>query len=219
MPRLWIAIALVAVAAVVQGCGPSIPTRFVLERDVGHLAYRRYQRVLDVEFPISGNEAVGHTATYVLRSAHGEPPYVNVFVTVYTNATGLAADLRRQVQTLTSYEVTVSDVGGGLGWVLEGGAGDSWIAWVSGNHIVKVGGTADAAHTREIVSEYMGLYPSDLDAHGRARPGTTSAGEAAGEVTVETEELAMPHSLAGEEDDATLPGSDRPASETAPAVP
>jgi hypothetical protein len=186
----------------IAGCGPSLPARFVLERDVGHLSYRRYQRVLDVEFPVAGNSAVGHTATYVYRSDHGEPPYVNVFVTVYTNAPGLAADVRRQVQSLTSYEVSVEDVGGGRGWVLDGGPGDRWIVWVSGSHVVKVGGTTDAERTREMVSAYMSMYPSDLDEHGRARPGTTSAGDATGEVTVETEELEMPHSLEGEEEAA-----------------
>jgi hypothetical protein len=185
---------------VVAGCGPSLPARFVLERDVGHLSYRRYQRVLDVEFPIAGNSAVGHTATYVYRSEHGEPPYVNVFVTVYTTAPGLAADVRRQVQSLTSYEVSVEDVGGGRAWVLDGGPGDSWIVWVSNNHVVKIGGTADAAHTREIVSTYMGMYASDLDEHGRARAGTASFGDATGETTVEQEELEMPHSLQGEEE-------------------
>lgn len=188
-----------ALFAVAAGCGPSIPARFVLERDIGSLSYRRYQRVLDVEFPVEGNAAVGHTATYVRRSARGEVPYVNVFVTVYATAPGLSAEIRRQVRTLGSYEVRVADVGG-RAWSLDGGEGDRWFLWVSSNRVVKIGGLADEALVRTVVSEYMGLYPSDLDEHGRARPGAPSAGDAQGERTVESEELELPRSLSSEED-------------------
>lgn len=191
----------VAVAiAVIAGCGPSIPARFVLERDIGSLSYRRYQRVLDVEFPVEGNAAVGHTATYVRRSARGEVPYVNVFVTAYESAPGLTAEIRRQVRTLESYDVGVADVGG-RAWSLDGGEGDRWFLWVSASRVVKVGGLADDALLRSVVSEYMGMYPSDLDEHGRARDGAPSAGEARGEEGVESEDLELPRSLASEDGD------------------
>lgn len=191
---------LAACGVALAGCGPSIPTRYVLERDIGELSYRRYQRVLDVEFPVEGNAAVGHTATYVRRSSRGEIPYVNVFVTVYEAAPGLSAEVRRQVRSLGSYDVAVVDVGG-RAWSLDGGDGDRWMLWVSGSRVVKVGGVADDALVRSVVSEYMGLYPSDLDERGRAREGTASAGDAS-ERQLADEDLELPRSLtSGEGDD------------------
>ena len=196
-----------ALLAVIVGCGPSYPARYVLERDVGPLSYRRYQRVLDVEFPVAGNDAVGHTATYVRRSDRGEPPYVNAFVTVYDHPRSLAAEIRHQVQSLESYEIEVADVGGGRAWRLDGGTDDRWIVWVSSRFVVKIGGSASDPLIHEVVSSYMGMYPSDLDDHGRAREGAASAGEAVGEVDVDQEHMEMPHSLGGEGDTAATPAT------------
>ena len=161
------------------GCGPSIPTRYVLERDVDGWSYRRYQRVLDVEVAIEGNPAVGHTATYVQRPGRTERavPFANVFVSVYERPAGLAAEVRRQVRELASYEVEVRELAGGRVFYLDAGPGDRWALWVSGRHVVKVG-ASDAADDvpAAIVGAYMSIYPSDLDEHGRARDGTASAG-------------------------------------------
>ena len=171
-------IALLAVLA--AGCGSSIPTRFVLERDVEGWSYRRYQRVLDVEVPIEGNAAVGHTATYVQRASRGSDtvPFASVFVTVYGEPRGLSAEVRRVLRSLGSYDAEVRAYGGGHVWYLDGGEGDRWALWVSGPHVVKVGAGGDLARVpEELVATYMGIYPSDLDAHGRARPGTRSEGE------------------------------------------
>lgn len=193
--------------AMVAGCGPSYPTRYVVERDVGPLSYRRYQRVLDVEFPVAGNDAVGHTATYVRRSDRGEPPFVNVFVTVYDHPASLTAEVRHQVQSLESYDVQVADVGGGRAWQLDGGSDDRWTLWVSSRFVVKIGGNASEALLREVISTYMGIYPSDLDEHGRAREGTQSAGDAVGEVGVEQEQMEMPQSLGGEGERTSTPAT------------
>jgi hypothetical protein len=193
--------------ALIAGCGPSYPTRYVVERDVGPMSYRRYQRVLDVEFPVVGNDAVGHTATYVRRSDHGEPPYVNVFVTVYDHPASLTAEVRHQVQSLESYDVEVADVGGGRGWRLDGGTDDRWIVWVSSRFVVKIGGNAPEALMHDVVSAYMGIYPSDLDEHGRARDGTPSAGDASAETTVEQEQMEMPRSLGGESETSSTPAT------------
>jgi hypothetical protein len=201
--RAW-ATAACLLLGTIAGCGPSIPTRFVVERDIGSLSYRRYQRVLDVEFPVEGNDAVGHTATYVRRSSRGEVPYVNVFVTAYASAPGLTAEIRRQVRTLGSYDVSVADVGGGRAWALDGGDGDEWVLWVSGSHVVKIGGVADEQLVRAVVSEYMGVYPSDLDERGHARAGTPSAGDAQA-TSVEEEDLELPRSLTS---DAQSAGGD-----------
>ncbi|MEZ4339267.1 MAG: hypothetical protein R3B82_21815 [Sandaracinaceae bacterium] len=177
MRKLWLAVGLLAA---LPGCGPSIPTRFVLERDVDGWAYRRYQRVLDVELAIEGNPAVGHTATYVRRASRtsDQVPFANVFVSVYERPEGLAAEVRRLVRGLASYESEVRDYGGGRVWYLDAGPGDRWCLWVSGNHVVKVGASETQEDVpEEIVSAYMGIYSSDLDEHGRAREGTPSAGE------------------------------------------
>lgn len=175
LPRALVAVLLVSLA-LVAGCGPSIPARYVIERDIGHFAYRRYQRVLDVELAIEGNSAEGHTATYVRRTGT-DVEYVNAFVTVYANPAGLAAEVRRLVRSLASYDVSVVDMGGRV-FRLDAGEGDRWVLWVSGGRVVKVGGTASEDLTREVVSEYIGTYPSDLDENGRARPGTLSFGDA-----------------------------------------
>lgn len=168
----------VPLALALEACGPSIPARFVIERDLGELSYRRYQRVLDVELPVEGNAAVGHTATYVRRTDTAGVPYVNAFVTVYDHAPGLTADIRAHLESLASYRSSVVDVEGGRAFALDGGPNDRWWLWVSANRVVKVGGTADEALTRRVISAYMGVYPSDLDEHGRARDGTASAGRA-----------------------------------------
>ncbi|GAB4204871.1 MAG: hypothetical protein OHK0013_20190 [Sandaracinaceae bacterium] len=190
--------ALVAVVTLAAGaCGPAIPARYVIERDVGELSYRRYQRVLDVELPVEGNAAVGHTATYVRRSGAGAVPYVNAFVTVYDHAPGLAAEIRALVDSLSSYEVEVVDIEGGRAFALDGGGDDRWWLWVSANRVVKIGGSADEALVRSVISAYMNLYPSDLDPHGRAREGTASAGAAASRAPAR-EELDLPQSLRGD---------------------
>jgi hypothetical protein len=192
-------------------CGPSIPARYVLERDVGELSYRRYQRVLDVELPVEGNAAVGHTATYVRRSDETSVPYVNAFVTVYDHAPGLAAEIRAHLDTLASYHVEVVDIEGGRAFALDGGPSDRWWLWVSANRVVKIGGTADEGLVRHVISAYMGVYPSDLDEHGRAREGTPSAGRAESREPVREEGLDMPQSLRGSgEDDSSAASSGAP---------
>jgi hypothetical protein len=189
--------AVAVLLAFVIGCGPSYPPRFVLERDVGRLSYRRYQRVLDVEFPVEGNDAVGHTATYVRRTGGRDVPFVTVFVTVYDHAEGLASVVRRQARSLGSYEVRVVDEGG-RAFLLDGGPGDTWYLWVSSNHVVKVGGAAPNDWVRQVVREYMHTYSSDLDEHGRARAGAASAGEveaSSGEAPASEVEMELPRSL------------------------
>ncbi|MGF1464866.1 MAG: hypothetical protein ACFCGT_01930 [Sandaracinaceae bacterium] len=170
--------AAVAVAAI--GCGGGPPARYVVERDIGAWTYRRYQRVLDVEIAIAGNPAVGHTATYVRRPSRRSTrvPFVTVFVTVYEEPTGLSAEVRRQVRGLSTYEAAVDARHGAYAWALDAGPGDRWVLWVSRNRVVKVGTSEELeAPPPDIVATYLGLYPSDLGPHGRARPGATSGGE------------------------------------------
>lgn len=181
----------------VEACGGSLPARFVIEHDLGDLSYRRYQHVLDVELPVEGNAAEGHTATYVRREPSGAIPYVNVFVTVYDHAPGLAAEIRQHVSSLASYTFSVVDLEGGRMFALDGGSDDRWWLWVSGNRVVKVGGTADEALVRRVLGAYLSVYPSDLDEHGRARDGTPSAGAATASTPASEGELDLPSSLRG----------------------
>ncbi len=190
-------LALLCVSSGLWACGPSIPARYVIEHDLDALSYRRYQRVLDVELPVEGNAAVGHTATYVRRSDEATVPYVNAFVTVYEHGPGLAAEIRGHLDSLASYQLSVVDIEGGRAFALDGGPSDRWWLWVSANRVVKIGGTADEALVRRVISAYMGMYPSDLDERGRAREGTESAGQAATREPAREEGLDLPQSLRG----------------------
>jgi hypothetical protein len=171
---------LLVLLVLLPACSTALPTRYVLERDVGEWRYRVYQRVLDVEIAVEGNEAVGHTATYVRRGDRRtrSVPVANAFVAVYAEPAQLTAQVRRQLRQLESYELEVRDYGGGRVFYLDGGEGDRWALWVSGRHVVKVGAAEGEDEVpRDLVSAYMSLYPSDLDESGRARDGTPSAGE------------------------------------------
>lgn len=171
-------------------CAPNIPPRFVLERDIDDLAYRRYQHVLDVEFLVPDNPAEGHTATYVRRGA-GDVVFATAFVTVYEKSAALTAAIREQIEELGTYDVAVVKREGEWMWELRGEA--PWLLWVSGRYLVKLGGPAGGEIPEELIEAYADLYPSDLDEHGRAREGTASAGNIQSEE--EAEELGMPQSL------------------------
>jgi hypothetical protein len=170
-------------------CAATVPDRYVVERDLGAWSYRRYQRTLDVEFPIEGNAAVGHTAVYIERT-EGDAPLrtAAAFVTVYERAEALTAEVSEQLATLGTYDRSVDKVSGHWVWRLDGG-GDTWLLWVSGAYLVKVG-IQDGDVPDALARRYLAVYRSDLDAHGRARPGRPSAGksrrerEEAGEETM-----------------------------------
>lgn len=158
-------------------CGPKLPPRFVVERDLGPYRYRRYQQVLDVDVPIQGNPAVGHTATYVRA---GRPVrVVPVFVTKYTRARGLTDTVRTRLRQTTSYDVLTREVDGSYVYRMQGESGDTWLCWVSGPFFVKVGAAEGEQEVAEdIVETYLDVYPSDFDDKGRARKDAASAGAA-----------------------------------------
>jgi hypothetical protein len=155
-------------------CSTTLPSRMVLEHDLGPYAYRRYQRTLDVEFPVAENAAVGHTATYVRR--HGDHPLLaTAFVTVFDHPAGLSAELLERLESLGTYERSVVKVSGE--WVHQLESGDEhWLVWVSGRHVVKLGAPPGRDVPDDIADAYLDLYPSDLDEHGRAEEGSASAG-------------------------------------------
>lgn len=170
----------------VAACGPNIPDRFVLERDVDGLRFRRYQRVLDVELVVESNSAEGHIATYVVTGAD-EPRLVTAFVTVYDHPASLAAEVRVRLATLASYQQSVEKREGAYMHVLREGD-EEWLLWVSGRHVVKLGAAVDGVPD-ELVEAYLDPYPSDLDARGRARRRADSAGEAASESEEEDDDV------------------------------
>jgi hypothetical protein len=179
-PRTALTVARVALltafAMLLAACGASLPRRFVVERDVGAFAFRRYQRVLDVEMPIEGNSAEGHTATYVRRGRGRTVSVVTAFVTVYARAASLGAEIGEALRGLAAYQVGVGRVSGAHVWKLEGNQGDRWIAWVSGRYFVKLGAAPGEEVPDDIAETYLKLYPSDLGEDGRSREGTASAG-------------------------------------------
>jgi hypothetical protein len=182
------------VASLGVGCGASIPVRYVLERDIGDFQYRRYQKVLDVEFPVEGNAGVGHTASYVRRGHTEEVAFATAFVTVYEKPASLVAEVRDRLDTLGTYEVTVGELSGGRVFWLDGGD-DRWALWVSGRYVVKLGAPRGEEIPNNIASDYMGIYPSDLDEHGRAKDGAASAGPSHRQREEQSQELDMPAHL------------------------
>lgn len=161
-----------------SACGASLPKRFVVEQDLGDQVFRRYQQVLDVEFPVEGNAAEGHTATYIRRTDDQDVRFTTAFVTVYAKPAGLAAEIKARIGTLSTYDVKVRELAGEYVWWLDGGE-DRWAVWVSGRYVVKLGAPPGKKKIPEDVLEaYLDLYPSDLNEWGRAREGTRSAGAA-----------------------------------------
>jgi hypothetical protein len=169
--------ALLAFAALLLGCHPALPARYVVERGVGDYDYRRYQRVLDVEWLVPDNPGEGHTAVYVRRDgAPGEGMHLaSAFVSVYEHAASLTAEVKERLEGLGSYDVRVVEREGERVWLLDGG-GDRWLLWVSGRFVVKLGAHGGGEPPEALVARYLDLYPSDLDEHGRARPDAASAG-------------------------------------------
>jgi hypothetical protein len=160
-------------------CGPKLPPRYVLEHDVGSYKFRRYQQVLDVEIGIADNAAVGHTATYVRTGK--QVRVAPVFVTVYQKPAGLAETIRQRLRSMDSYTFDIVKNSGAYMFRMrgEGQGGESWLLWVSGAQLVKIGAPAGEAEVpRVLLEDYLEQYPSDLDDHGKAREGRSSAGPA-----------------------------------------
>jgi hypothetical protein len=96
----------------VAACGASLPPRYVIEHDLGPFAYRRYQKSLEIEVPIAGNQATGHTASYLRRGASDSVAVVTAFVTVYTKPHALAAEARGALENLSGYTLKPSELTG-----------------------------------------------------------------------------------------------------------
>jgi len=194
LPALALLLLSLAAPSLLIACSAALPTRMVVEHDLGAYSYRRYQRTLDVEFAIEGNAAVGHTATYVRR--HGDHPLLaTAFVTVYDHAASLSAELLERLESLGTYDRSMVRVSGE--WVHRLESGDEvWLVWASGAHIVKLGAPRGRDMPEDVADAYLDLYPSDLDEHGRAEEDAESAGPSQTQHEEEGElELELPSTL------------------------
>ncbi len=166
----------VGIFLLIGGCAASLPSRYVVEDDLGAWSYRRYQRILDIEFPLPGTSAEGHTATYI-RRRKGTIPVATAFVTLYKNPASLAAHVRDRVQSLVTYDAKIKRMRGQNVWWLDGGD-QKWAMWISGPFLVKLGAPRGADELPDVLlATYLARYSSDLNKHGRARKGAASAGE------------------------------------------
>ncbi len=159
-------------------CAPKLPPRYVVEKDVGNYKFRRYQQVLDVELAIDGNPAVGHTATYVRggKTIRVAP----VFITVYQQAKGLTETARQRLRSMDGYSFEIQKLQGEYVYKMRGKAGDTWLLWVSGPQLIKLGAPEGEREVpEELLSLYLDQYPSDFDDKGKAKEGAASAGVAA----------------------------------------
>ncbi|HET6335335.1 MAG TPA: hypothetical protein VFG30_19050 [Polyangiales bacterium] len=184
-----------AILVLACGCGSSLPPRYVIEHDLGPFAYRRYQKSLEVEVPIEGNPATGHTASYLRRGASDSVAVVTAFVTVYQKPTALAAEARAALENLTGYTLKPSELAGENVWVLEGPGRERWCVWVSTQRVVKIGVQPGQEFPEPVLNAYLGMYPSDLDEHGAANADAPSAGKAKAQVESDADELAVPRDL------------------------
>ncbi|HEY2735228.1 MAG TPA: hypothetical protein VGI70_14630 [Polyangiales bacterium] len=169
--------ALIALTLMAAACGSALPSRYVIEHDLGAYAFRRYQKSFDIEIPIADNAATGYTAAYLQRTGRDQVDVITAFVTVYARANALAAEAHTSLSTLAGYTLKNAELSGQNVWLLEGNGREHWCIWVSENRIVKIGAPNDRAFPEAVIDAYAALYPSDLNEHGSARPDAASAGQ------------------------------------------
>lgn len=169
--------AVVLMLGLVAACATARPARYVVERDLGPYFYRRYQKTLDVEFVVAGNAATGHTATYLQREG-SSPEFASAFVSVYERPQSLCAEISEGVAKLERYERKIAELEDGYAWRLTR-FDEHWVLWVSGRHVVKLGAPRGEEVPQALAAAYMDTYPSELDAHGRAREDAECRGPSA----------------------------------------
>jgi hypothetical protein len=158
---------LILAAALAFGCAHDAPPPDrVVQEDIGDWAYRRFQKVEDIEIVLPGNPGVGFTAVYQRRETVGKPQVGRsdlavAFVTEYEHAQGLAGEIAERVHKLEGYKVK-ADKRGGVKVLVLTGDGDAWAFWPSRNFLVKVGGPETRDPPTPLIKAYGALYPSDL---------------------------------------------------------
>jgi hypothetical protein len=163
---------LMVVVVAAAGCGghPPIPTRGVVEGDLGSWKFRRFQGpLLDVEVWVDGNKAEAYTASYVTEAAEkrgrvDDKDIVNVFVTKYEREDGIVRETVRLVRRLAAekgYKVDENKIGGARALTITG-EGEAWVMWPSHQYVVKVGGRGRDTVPPAMVETYADRYPSQL---------------------------------------------------------
>src|SRR4051794_41278510 len=163
---------LVAWVVAAVGCGghPPIPTRGVVEGDLGSWKFRRFQGpLLDVEVWVEGNKAEAYSASYITADAEKRgriegKDLVNVFVTRYQTAEGVVRATVKLVRRLAAdngYQVEEDKIGGARTLLITG-RGEAWVIWPSSRYVVKVGGRGRKDVPASMVEPYVDRYPSQL---------------------------------------------------------
>ena len=163
---------LVAGAVAAVGCGghPPIPTRGVVEADLGSWKFRRFQGpLLDVEVWVEGNKAEAYSASYITADAEKrgrieDRDLVNVFVTRYQSPEGVVratVKLARRLAADNGYQVEEDKIGGARALSITG-RGEAWVMLPSSRYVVKVGGRGRTDVPASMVEPYVDRYPSQL---------------------------------------------------------
>lgn len=163
---------LVAWTVAAVGCGghPPVPTRGVVEADLGSWKFRRFQGpLLDVEVWVEGNKAEAYSASYITADAEkrgriADRDLVNVFVTRYESPEGVVratVKLARRLAADNGYQVEEDKIAGGRALSITG-RGEAWVMWPSSRYVVKVGGRGRTDVPASMVEPYVDRYPSQL---------------------------------------------------------
>jgi hypothetical protein len=163
---------LVAWAVAAVGCGghPPVPTRGVVEADLGSWKFRRFQGpLLDIEVWVEGNKAEAYSASYITADAEkrgriGDRDLVNVFVTRYASPEGVVratVKLARRLAADNGYQVEEDKIAGARALSITG-RGEAWVMWPSSRYVVKVGGRGRTDVPASMVEPYVDRYPSQL---------------------------------------------------------
>ena len=161
---------LVLIAAAACGGKPPLPTRGVLETDLGAWKFRRFQGpLLDIEVWVEGNRGEAYSASYITADAEktgrvGDDDIVNVSVTRYERDEGVVratVKLARRLAAENGYQVEEGKIGDTRALTIKG-ASEVWVMWPSTSHVVKVGGRGRGDVPKAMVDRYASRYPSKL---------------------------------------------------------
>lgn len=155
-----------------SACGgkPPVPTRGVVERDLGSWKFRRFQGpLLDVEVWIDGNKGQAFSASYITSDAEKrghieDKDLVNVTVTTYEKPDGVVRETVKLVRRLAQekgYQVDEDKIGGVRALTIKGPA-EAWVIWPSTKYVVKVGGQGRTDVPSGMVASYGDRFPSKL---------------------------------------------------------
>lgn len=160
------------VLLLVVACGgrPPVPTRAVVESDLGSWKFRRFQGpLLDVEVWIDGNKGEAFSASYITSDAEKrgqitDKDLVNVIVTRYEKHDGVVRETVKLVRRLAQekgYQVDETKIEGVRVLTITG-PGEAWAMWPADKAVVKVGGQGRTSVPSSIVEDYGDRYPSKL---------------------------------------------------------